>query len=106
MRQLSDTKHYKELPNDPTTLHCELIKNTIKKFKNDGLLEDKLAEGLNVVETQTPHFYLFPKIHKKNNPCRPVIISIDCHTSKNFHICGLPPAIIGQILYFLCQRHN
>ena len=27
MQQLSDTKHYKELHNDPTTLHCELVKN-------------------------------------------------------------------------------
>ena len=51
MRQLSDTKHYEEIPNDSTTLHCELVKNTINKFKNDGLLEDKLAEGLKVVNS-------------------------------------------------------
>ena len=30
----------------------------------------------------TPKFYLLPKIHKKNNPGRPVISSIDCHTSR------------------------
>ena len=29
-----------------------------------------------------PHFYLKPKVHKEGNPGRPVISSINCHTSK------------------------
>ena len=60
MRQLSDTKHYKEVPNGPRTLHCELVNNTINKFMN-GLLEDKLPEGLKVTEPRTSLFYLLPK---------------------------------------------
>ena len=102
MRQLSDTKHYKELPNDPTTLHCELVNNTINKFKNDGLLEDKLAEGLKVTEPRTPLFYLLPKIHKKNNPGRPVISSIDYHTSNisafvDYHLQPLVKSLTSDV---------
>ena len=32
-------------------------------------------------EVRTPLFYLLPKIHKPENPRRPVVSSIDCHTS-------------------------
>ena len=31
---------------------------------------------------KTPRFYLLPKIHKENNPGRPVISSVSCHTSE------------------------
>ena len=82
MRQLNDTDHYKKLPNDTTMLHCELVNNTIEKFKKAGKLKDKLADGLKVTEPRTPLFYLLPKIHKKDHPGRPVISSINCHTSK------------------------
>ena len=82
MRQLSKTEHYKALPTDPTALHCELVNSTIEKFKNEGTLKEKLAEGLKVSEPRTPIFYLLPKIHKENNPGRPVISSINCHTTK------------------------
>ena len=34
------------------------------------------------VNVKTPKFYISPKIHKENNPGRPVINSINCHTSE------------------------
>ena len=34
------------------------------------------------MEPKTPKFYTLPKIHKPNNPGRPVISSINCHTAK------------------------
>ena len=39
--------------------------------------------GLKVSNPKTPKFYISPKIHKPNNPRRPVIISIECHTPEN-----------------------
>ena len=33
-------------------------------------------------DPKTPKFYTLPKIHKENNPGRPVISSINCHTAK------------------------
>ena len=47
MRQLGDTNFYKVLPNDPTELHCELVNNTIEKFKRESKLTDKLADTYN-----------------------------------------------------------
>ena len=36
MRQLNDTNHCKELPNDPTKLHRKLVNRTIESFKRRG----------------------------------------------------------------------
>ena len=41
-----------------------------------------VADGLITSKPQTPKFYISPKIHKENNPGRPIINSINCHMSK------------------------
>ena len=42
----------------------------------------KTANSLLEEKIKTPEFQLFPKIHKASNPGRPVISSINCHTSR------------------------
>ena len=81
-RQLTDITFYKELPRDTTELHCKLVNDCIERFKKSGKLSEKLADGLKVTEPRTPLFYLLPKIHKEDIPGRPVVSSINCHTSK------------------------
>ena len=49
--------------------------------------QDKIdAEALEILkvpkEIKPARFYLLPKIHKKNNPGRPVVASTNCHTTK------------------------
>ena len=51
-------------------------------MKNSNELDEDLAEGLKPIEPLTPRFYLLPKIHKEDNPGRPMILSVNCHTSK------------------------
>ena len=34
------------------------------------------------MKINTPEFHLLPKIHKANNPGRPVISSVNCHTNR------------------------
>ena len=80
-RQLSDKRNYKKLQEDPTLQHSNLINDTIDRFKKEDLLSKKLADGLKSVNPKTPKFYISPKIHKENNPGRPVINSFDCPTS-------------------------
>ena len=51
---------------------------------------------------RTPKFHTLPKIHKKGNPGRPVISSIDCTTSKiskfvDFHLQPLVRTIPSYI---------
>ena len=57
-----------------------MVNDTLDRFKNENLLSKTTAEGLKVINPKTPKFYITPKIHKGNNPERPVINSINCHT--------------------------
>ena len=59
-----------------------MVNDTIDRFKKENLLSKKLADGLKSVNPKTPKFYISPKIHKENNPGRPVINSINCHSSE------------------------
>ena len=84
-RQLNDTNNYEQLDFDPTELHTEKIKSEISNLKNDNLLSKlskQTANSLLEEKIKTPEFHLLPKIHKANNPGRPVISSINCHTSR------------------------
>ena len=81
-RQLSDKNFYKKLNHDPTPIYAERINNTIEQFKDEGLISETVAEGLKVHNPKTSNFYLNPKIHKEGTPGRPVISSIQCHSSN------------------------
>ena len=80
--QLSDKHNYKKLQEDPMLQHSNLVNDTIDRFKKENLLSKKLADGLKSVNPKTTKFYISPKINKENNPGRPVINSITCHTSE------------------------
>ena len=58
------------------------IKLEINTLKNEKLLTSNTASSLLGEKIQTPEFYLLLKIHKHNNPGRPVISSVNCHTSR------------------------
>lgn len=81
-RQLKNTAFYQELPMSPTEDHRVKINDAIETFKTQQLLSVKLAEGLRTEKPKTPRFYILPKIHKQGNPGRPVVSSVNCHTSK------------------------
>ena len=81
-RQLNDTNNYEQLDFDPTELHTEKIKSEINNLKNENLLTLRTANSLLEEKIKTPEFHLLLKIHKANNPGRPVISSVNCHTSR------------------------
>ena len=66
----------------PTEDHANIICNTLEEFKKNNELVEDIAEGRKPLEPRTPRFYLLPQIHKENNPGRPVISSVDCHTRR------------------------
>ena len=80
--QLSEKVSYKQLTQDPTLQHNGMVNQTIERFKNEKLLPQKVVDRLKVTNPKTPKFYISPKIHKPNNPGRPVINSIECNTSE------------------------
>ena len=81
-RQLLDRNFYKKVTTNPTSIHAALVNNAIDQLKNRNLIDLKIAEQLKTVNPRTPRFYLLPKIHKPNNPGRPVVSSINCHTER------------------------
>ncbi len=80
--QLSNTTFYQKLNNDPSKDYAKLITNSLKEMKNEQLIDDELFNALVPNNSKTAKLYLLPKIHKNNNPGRPVVFSINCNTSK------------------------
>ena len=66
---------------EPTITNAKLVNDTIQIFKNEKLLQEKITDSLKESNPKTSKFYMQPKIHKKDNPDRPVISSVNCHTS-------------------------
>ena len=78
-RQLADTKFYAKVNKDLTQTNQKIVKDTVNKL----ILEQKLpstARNLFVTTPKTSTFYLKPKIHKPNNPGRPIISACSCPT--------------------------
>ena len=80
--QLQDNSFYQNLNVDPTAKHSDIVKSAIESFRKQELLSSSTASKLNVDEIRTPQFHIFPKVHKTNIPGRPVVNSVECHTSK------------------------
>ena len=75
MRQLKKTEHYRKLENQKSE-----IKNFINTVKEDldmtvrkGLISKEMRNMLYRDNPRTSNLYLLPKIHKANNPGRPII---------------------------------
>ena len=78
-KQLSDQSAYVELPVDPTPDCQTLVKKTLTNLMNNNQLP-KTATSLVHPCPQISNFYLLPKIHKTNNPGRPIVSSHRCPT--------------------------
>ena len=59
-----------------------MVNQTIERFRNEKLILQKVADGLEVSNPRTPKIYISAKIHKPNHLRRPVIYSTECHTSE------------------------
>ena len=101
-RQLSDSKFYTKLSSDLTSVNAKIINETINKFVKENLLAKNIAKLPINEEPKTPKFYLNPKVHKENNPGRPVIISIDAPSAQisrfvDFHLQPIVQSIQSYV---------
>jgi hypothetical protein len=78
-RQLSDTNSYHPLPEDPTSDQQSLISDTIHDLIKEKELPP-IATNLLQDDPRSARLYLLPKIHKPNNPGRPVVSNSNCPT--------------------------
>ena len=58
-----------------------MINDTIEKYTVEKLIPSKIGEALKTRNPKTPRFYMLPKVHTPNNPGRPVVSSVACHSS-------------------------
>ena len=104
--QLSDKASYKQLTQDSTLQHNRMVNQAIERFKNEILLPEKNADGLKITNPKTSKFYISPKIHEPKNPGRPVINSIESHTSEMSRFVYHHLHSRGKTNFFVCQRHK
>ena len=56
------------------------------------------AKRLKIESPKSPHFYITPKLHTEGAPVRPVISSVNFHTSKILkYVDYHPQAIVREI---------
>ena len=82
LRQLTDTRSYKEIDRDLTTKNATEIHRFLLIVKSKKLLPETNSTFLIPKNCRTPIFYLLPKIHKANNPGRPIVSACDSPTEK------------------------
>ena len=79
LRQLSDPSFYAKVDKDLTSTNQQIVKSTI----NDLIVKQELpatATNLVITTPRTSCIYFLPKIHKPNNPGRPIVSACSCPT--------------------------
>ena len=73
-RQLSDSNHYRKLAHDPTLGTLAEAKRLANKLHTSNIIDNTTHKFLTIEnQARTPQLYLLPKIHKQDNPGRPII---------------------------------
>ena len=81
-RQLSDCRFYEKLDSDPTLDFTQKIKRALEDVHVRGHIDDNVMEYLTPEDPKPGRFYLLPKIHKENNPVRPIVSANGHPTEK------------------------
>lgn len=80
LRQLGNTQFYESIPSATTKADNTSIRKVITDLISQGKLPQE-AKQLIAKEPREPRFYMLPKIHKDNNPGRPIVSACSCPTS-------------------------
>ena len=81
-RQLSDDQYYHPLDTDPTETISSEIRSFLTEMAERGTIDSSTKAFLTPLNPRPGRFYMLPKIHKPNNPGRPIISSCDAPTKK------------------------
>ncbi|XP_060556022.1 uncharacterized protein LOC132716717 [Ruditapes philippinarum] len=82
LRQLNDKITYRTTPYDLTNKSTREINNFLTYLKKHSLMSQQHISYLTAKNCRTPIFYLLPKIHKPNNPGRPIVSACGSPTEK------------------------
>lgn len=89
LRQLNDRQHYIKCRSNLTFDHHSYITHRLSELTKIGHLPPNSDKNLINPDCRISPFYLLPKIHKPNNPGRPIVSGIDSPTDKISHILDL-----------------
>ena len=67
---------------DLTPVHTQKVNEAISQLAAENLIDEKTAKHLRPKDPRTPKFYMLPKVHKPNNPGRPIIAAINSPTTN------------------------
>lgn len=81
-RQLTDKTFYRKLAADPTIQFEAEIIDALKSLLDDGKITHAMYKLMVPHNSKPGRFYLLPKIHKENNPGRPIVSSNGTATEK------------------------
>jgi hypothetical protein len=111
-RQLSDDRFYSKSDKDPTKQFSDEITNELNNMYDYGYIDEKALKYLIPDSPKPGRFYLLPKIHKANNPGRPIDslltviplkksqnlwISTFANMLKLFHLLSKIPLIVSIV---------
>ena len=77
IRQLSDPTFYTKVNKDLTPANQKIVKDTIQELITKQELP-VTAQNLTITTPRTSCIYFKPKIHKPNNPGRPIVSACSC----------------------------
>lgn len=82
MEMLNDEKVYTKIDTSNDVEIKKVADGLLKDLLDNNYLTDKQYRYLTNYTPKTPTFYGIPKIHKKNNPLRPIVSQIDGPTYR------------------------
>jgi hypothetical protein len=85
---------YEPLKRDPTAVYKKKVIDNLQQLQKSEAIDKALYWKLYPAET-VPAFYGLPKIHKQNNPLRPIVSSID---SVTYNVAKHLADIIGPLV--------
>ena len=106
LRQLSGTSFYAKVEKDLTANNQKIVKDTIQNL----IVKQELpatATNLIITTPRTSCIYFLPKIHKPNNPGRPIVSACSCPTELIWSYLDkiMAPIVKSLPSYFKDSQH-
>ena len=105
-KQLTDERFYKKLDSDPTEEFSTKITQELKIMKENGHIDKNIFDYLKPDKPKVGRFYLLSKIHKVNNPGRPIASANGHPTEKNLRIRRFPSSTSCRSITLTFERHH
>ena len=99
---LDDKRTYEKLTKDPTPKYKRQLVETLKRLKTEEKITSSQYDYLFPTSENVSRMYCTPKIHKENNPLRPIVDytgSIGYNTSR--YLADILGPLVGNTQYYV-----